>query len=89
MNSGSDYRLLSCLLCKIQTLIDGLSHGVPLVPTAREGELISVDKPYQLSMVLDLMLKQIKRKVNLRIAQVREVDFAQACTCRLQRGQHR
>ncbi len=58
------------------------------MPAVRKGKSVGVDKANQLTVVLNLVFKQPKRQIDLRIRQIGEIDSAQTLVRLLQRDQH-
>jgi hypothetical protein len=64
-------------------------NRVPLIPAVWKGKPISIDKANELPVMLDLVFKQPEGKLNLTIAQVREVHIGQPLTRGLQDRENR
>jgi hypothetical protein len=52
-------------------------HSVSFLPTGWESKPVAIDKADKLAVMLDFMFQKIESKVNLRVCQIREVDFSQ------------
>ncbi len=64
-------------------------HCISLIPTVWKGKPISIDKANELPVMLDFVLKEVERKFNLYVGQIREVDFIHLLMRCFQSSKHR